>query len=556
MSTHAAGPSKAGGASREEGIEADLPNDRANQAVGLKAYLDGVAARVKAVPSAWVRCELLTLKPGDRFVRMEFVEHDAAGKKIAQVNGGCWPGVYRRVIEAFTALGLRLEAGSKVLVKIVSRFDANYGYSVEIEDIDPNYSLGDLKARAEAIRRRLKEGGIWERNRRLRRPVDFLRVAVISPPGAAGLGDFRSTVDRLTSAGLVEFTFVEAPFQTPDAAARIVAEMRNIYRSHQASSFCALAIIRGGGAAADLAYLVDDKLAEAVCKMPMPVMTGIGHERDRNLIDEVACIPLDTPSKVAEHIRGAVVSAAQAADGAITDIHSQVRLAVAHVERGLAAAGTEIEREARGALVSAERTVRSALDSLKPDARGSLSTASNLVVQAEAAALRAARARRDTAREGLEAARADVARLAGDHLLAHERQVTRAFAGVAAEPLRLLDGTARDVADQVAEVLRHATAAVEAVDREVGRVLTLAEALDPGAVLAAGYAILRGADGAPLPTAALVAAAPVIRAEMRDGVIKLQPSGPAPSKAETASHNGVVGERSEDERDPGHDRKT
>ena len=126
--------------------------------------------------------------------------------------------------------------------------------------------------------------------------------------------------------------------------------------------------------------------------MPMPVMTGIGHERDRNLIDEVACVPLDTPSKVAEHIRGTVVSAAQAADGALADIQSQVRLAVAHVERGLAAAGTEIEREARGALVSAERTVRGALDGLKPDARSSLSTASNLVVQAEATVLRAARA--------------------------------------------------------------------------------------------------------------------------------------------------------------------
>ncbi|WP_281177176.1 exodeoxyribonuclease VII large subunit, partial [Belnapia moabensis] len=226
-----------------------------------------------------------------------------------------------------------LEAGSKVLVKIASRLDANYGYSVEIEDIDPSYSLGDLKARAEAIRRRLKEGGIWERNRRLRRPLNFFRVAVISPPGAAGLGDFRSTVDRLTSAGLVEFTFVEAPFQTPGAAARIVAEMRNIYRSHQAAPFCALAIIRGGGAAADLAYLVDYKLAEAVCKMPMLVMTGIGHERDQNLIDEVACLPLDTPSKMAEHIKGVVVGAAQAAHGAITDIHSQVRLAVAHAER-------------------------------------------------------------------------------------------------------------------------------------------------------------------------------------------------------------------------------
>ncbi|WP_157033967.1 hypothetical protein [Belnapia moabensis] len=110
MSKYAARPSKAGSSSQGAGIEAALPNDRANQAVGLKAYLDGIAARVKAVPSAWVRCELLTLKPGDRFVRMEFVEHDGTGRKVAQVNGGCWPGVYGRAVEAFTALDLRLAA--------------------------------------------------------------------------------------------------------------------------------------------------------------------------------------------------------------------------------------------------------------------------------------------------------------------------------------------------------------------------------------------------------------------------------------------------------------
>ena len=136
MSTHLADAGQAGNVP-----QADLPVDRTNEAVGLKAYLDGVAAQVKTVPAAWVRCELLTLKPANKFVRMEFVEHDATGKKVAQVNGGCWPGVYRRVTEAFAAVGLRLEPGAKVLVKITSRLDANYGYSVEIEDIDPSYSV-------------------------------------------------------------------------------------------------------------------------------------------------------------------------------------------------------------------------------------------------------------------------------------------------------------------------------------------------------------------------------------------------------------------------------
>lgn len=234
--------------------------DGANEVVGLKAYVDGVAARVKTVPAAWVRCELLTLKLTGKFVRMEFVEHDASGKKVAQVSGGCWPARYDRITQAFAGVGLRLEAGAKVLVKITSKLDSNYGYSIEVEDIDPSYSLGDLKARAEAIRKRLKADGIWERNRGLSRPGDFLRVAVIAPSGAAGLGDFRSTVDSLARAGLVRFTFIEAPFQTPQAAARIVEELRVVWKLHKAAPFCALAIIRGGGATADLAYLVDEML--------------------------------------------------------------------------------------------------------------------------------------------------------------------------------------------------------------------------------------------------------------------------------------------------------
>jgi exodeoxyribonuclease VII large subunit len=537
MSTHPADTGRAGSVP-----QADLAADRTNEAVGLKAYLDGVAAQVKTVPAAWVRCELLTLKPTNRFVRMEFVEHDEAGKKVAQVNGGCWPGVYRRVTEAFAAVGLHLEPGAKVLVKITSRLDANYGYSVEIEDIDPSYSLGDLKARAEAIRKRLTAAGIWERNRALRRPGDFLRVAVISPAGAAGLGDFRSTVDRLARAALVEFTFVEAPFQTADAAARIVAEMRNLYRAHQTSPFCALAIIRGGGAADDLAYLVDEKLTEAVCKMPTPVMTGIGHERDKNLLDEVACIPLDTPSKVAEHIRTTIVGAAQAADRAFAEIRSQAQLAVAHYDRGITAAETEIGRGVRDSLSSAERTVRAALESLRPDTRNSLETARDLVFQAEGAALAATRARRDAARGGLDAARNEIARLAGDHLLAHERQVTRALGAVSAEPPRLLDGAARDVADQLAEVGRSARMGLETAEREIGRALALAEAVDPGTVLAAGYAILRDTDGAPLSAASLVAAAPLVRAEMRDGAVLLRPDGPAFNTTGTSPAGGPIQE--------------
>jgi exodeoxyribonuclease VII large subunit len=91
-----------------------------NSSVGLKAYLDGVAAVVKRVPAAWVRCELHALKVSDRFTRMEFIEVDSDGKQLAKVQGGCWPAVWHRIDGEFRGAGLALEAGSQVLVKLQS----------------------------------------------------------------------------------------------------------------------------------------------------------------------------------------------------------------------------------------------------------------------------------------------------------------------------------------------------------------------------------------------------------------------------------------------------
>jgi hypothetical protein len=146
---------------------------------------------------------------------------------------------------------------------------------------------------------------------------------------------------------------------------------------------------------------------------------------------------------------------------------------------GIASAETEIGRGVRRNLISAEQTVRSAREGLRPDARKSLDAVRGLVVQAKRAAIAAAQARCDAGRDGLNAARKEVARLSGDHLLAHERQVTRALGAVTAELPRLLDGAARDVADRIAEVMRPERVGLETAEREIGRARTMAEAVDP-----------------------------------------------------------------------------
>jgi exodeoxyribonuclease VII large subunit len=358
-----------------------------NSSVGLKVYLDDMAAVVKRVPAAWVRCELHAMKVSERFTRMEFIEVDSDGKQIAKVQGGCWPAVWHRIDEEFRGAGLALEAGSQVLVKLQGNLHPTFGFQIVVTDVDLTFALGDLNARMQSIRKHLQDAGIWNRNRSLPQPADFVRVSVIAPAGAAGLGDFRSTADRLTSAGLAEFVYHEVPFQTRDAPARIVAALRDIYRSCSAEEtrHCAVAIIRGGGASADLAWLVDRKLAEAICRMNVPVMTGIGHERDRNLLDEIACIPCDTPSKVVEHIRSTITRAALDGQRAQEAIRAHAAQIVNRHDTAIALARTAIDRDARETVRLAETTVRLTATALQPGARTLLDNTQAAVTSARTA---------------------------------------------------------------------------------------------------------------------------------------------------------------------------
>lgn len=323
------------------------------------------------MPATWVRCELQTLDIRDRFVRMEFIELDAVGKQVARVQGGCWPSVWQQIVASFDAAGLQLIAGSQVMVKLKAQVNPAFGMQVDVLEFDLIFALGDLNARIKSIREELQKAGIWNRNKSLDPPKDFLRVAVISPSGAAGLGDFRSTVDRLSARGLVEFVYFEAPFQSREAPAHITEILRGIYRDCKAehTRYCAVAIIRGGGASADLAWLVDYKLAEAVCRMNVPILTGIGHERDVNLLDEVACLVCDTPSKAAEYISSTVTKAALAGGEACRLIQAQVQQTLDNAAIEFRNISHSLEVDSKETVRLADIMVRAAATSLEPDAR-------------------------------------------------------------------------------------------------------------------------------------------------------------------------------------------
>ncbi|WP_242416461.1 exodeoxyribonuclease VII large subunit [Sphingomonas panni] len=561
-----------------------------NATVGLKAYLDDIGAVVSRMPPVWVRCELHALRVGGRFTRMEFIELDSEGRQVAKVQGGCWPATWRWIEHEFHGAGLALEAGSQVLVKLQARLNPTFGFQVVVEDVDLTFALGDLNARMQAIRTRLTEAGIWDRNRSLPRPDDFVRVAVIAPAGAAGLGDFRSTADRLDAAGLVEFVYHEVPFQTREAPARIVEALRLVYRSSadEGTRPSAVAIIRGGGASADLAWLVDDKLVEAVCRMNVPVITGIGHEQDRNLLDEVACIACDTPSKVVELVRSVVVRAASEAGRAIETIRSDalrtverreadvgvlnaaagrdategVRLAEAAARRTageieprsrtmldasrstVAAALLAVERNAWQVVRTAESTVRTTATALEPDARARLDEVRDAIVASADETRAGPRRSTELAAQGVRNVRRSVASAvegcvrsfdvgigrATSEIRARSESVPQAASDAVEELLRRLGndvGTSVRLLDQDVTACRRrmvedAGRALDECASAIGGIRVRADALHPGNVLAAGYAILRDENGGPLTSASVVGGRRIVMAEMRDGTTRLR----------------------------------
>lgn len=505
------------------------------------------------MPSAWVKCELHTFKRSPKFVKMEFIELDAAGKQVAKANGGCFPSEWERIEAAFDRAGLRLEEGSQVLVRLEASVNAAYGFNVSVLDIDVNFALGDLNTRIQAIRKSLQDAGFWGLNRGLSKPSDFVRVAVISPTGAAGLGDFRSTADRLMAAGLVHFDYHEAPFQTRDAPARIVEILRRLYKDgqHPDTRHCAIAIIRGGGASADLAWLIDQKLTEAVCRMNVPVMTGIGHERDKNLLDEVSCIACDTPSKVAEHISRTVVQAASAGHRAYEIIHSHTAQALDRLHAGMTEARHSIDRDAKETVRFADVAVRGAAAGLEPHARERLEDAQRQVADTFEAVRNRARHRREDAADTVGRLREDIRASADAGLTdlqlgcgrARSEIVARAegVPSAAADDLRRMrqdiledarDALAQvrnDIMDMRDDMADDARRTLDAGSHAIAMMQERAGALDPRTVLAAGYAILRDGRGSPLTSAASVATAGSVQADMRDGSIEL---------ATTSKHTG------------------
>ncbi|OTG77676.1 exodeoxyribonuclease VII large subunit [Acinetobacter sp. ANC 5054] len=286
--------------------------------LSLSEYLSAVKEVIQVAfdDSVWVKAEIrnLNIKGGHYYLELAEKEQDS-DKVIASCKATIWKFSALKIVGKFEReSGIELRRDLNVLVKVRARFDPQYGFSVNVEEIDSSFTLGDLARRYQQIVERLSQEGLLHHNQRLPTPFDIQKVLVIAPENAAGLGDFKKDADALQQAGVCDFVYHAATFQGNHAAQSIkdaLAQGLRQWANDYTTAPDLIVIIRGGGAVNDLAYLNDYDLAALLCKRSVPIWVGIGHEKDRTILDEIAHRSFDTPSKVIGGIRNHIAERCQ-----------------------------------------------------------------------------------------------------------------------------------------------------------------------------------------------------------------------------------------------------
>ncbi|WP_336916781.1 exodeoxyribonuclease VII large subunit [Acinetobacter modestus] len=284
----------------------------------LSDYLSTVqeVIRLSFDEPVWVKAEIrnLSIKGGHFYLELAEKDEDT-DKVIASCKAMIWKFTAVKIVLKFEReSGIELSKDLNVLIKVKARFDPQYGFSVNIEDIDSSFTLGDIAKRYQQILARLSTEGLVNLNKSLPTPFDIENVLVIAPENAAGLGDFRKDADALNKAGVCHFVYQTATFQGNTATNSIMESLSSGLRQWAKDYVIPpdlIVVIRGGGAVNDLAYLNDYDLAALLCKRKVPIWVGIGHEKDRTILDEIAHRSFDTPSKVIAGIRNVISKRSQ-----------------------------------------------------------------------------------------------------------------------------------------------------------------------------------------------------------------------------------------------------
>ena len=329
----------------------------------LNRRISEVLRQAPGITNQWVTAETpdVRLSGGHRY--MELIDKDPnTGNALARIRATIWARDYARISEKLRGNNFALKSDIKVMVLVSVSFHPLYGISATITDINPEYTMGELLRRRAEMIQRLTAAGIINNNRELARPVVPQRIAVISAAGAAGYGDFIDQLLHNPYRLRFNVRLFPAVMQGDKAAPSIINALRTI--TSVADAYDCVVLIRGGGATGDLAAFDDYDLAATIAMFPLPVIIGIGHERDITLLDYVANMRVKTPTAAAEWLINCGAGALATVQRLGTDILTAARVATANAHRYLDTCAGQLPLLARAVIDRARTAVGPQVEAL------------------------------------------------------------------------------------------------------------------------------------------------------------------------------------------------
>ena len=298
----------------------------------------------------WVEAELSEAREVRGHCYLELIQKDEhSNTPVAKASAKCWASTWQLAKPHFMRVtGQEIHAGMKVLLKVYAQFHESYGFSWIVTDIDPTYTMGDMARKRMEIIRQLKEEGVFELQKELQLPLFCQHIAVISSANAAGYGDFVNQLENNEYGFRFHTQLFPAVMQGEGVEQSVIGALNKIFDSLECKTenlelsdinddsslftlhssldkFDCVVIIRGGGATSDLSGFDTLALAEHVANFPLPIITGIGHERDESVLDMVSHTRLKTPTAAAAFLIGHLKAVLDAIEDAEQRISSIVR---------------------------------------------------------------------------------------------------------------------------------------------------------------------------------------------------------------------------------------
>jgi len=291
----------------------------------------------------WVSAEISEIKVNySGHCYLELVEKGGDnGVPTAQARAVVWRSHYPRISGYFEAeTGQRLASGIRILAKVLVSYHELYGFSLQITDIDPSYTLGDMERQRQQTIAQLQQDGVWDMNREATMPAIVQRIAIVSSANAAGYQDFCKELDK--SPYRFTLTLFDAFMQGAAAEESIIEALCSV--AARMEDFDAVVLIRGGGSRSDLNCFNAYRLCAHVAQFPLPVVTGIGHDKDTSVADMVAHTALKTPTAVAGWLVGRMAETDGWLDYAALQLHDTTTAAMHASEVRLERLSGEVRR--------------------------------------------------------------------------------------------------------------------------------------------------------------------------------------------------------------------